>query len=86
MLEASHIMAENGKELPALWMAKRAYQADSNKEEVYRALMGAQIKAGRRTSAMQTYFACKNFLSEELGVLPSQLTTNLYQKILMDNS
>jgi DNA-binding SARP family transcriptional activator len=86
MIEASRLFEEQGNQTTALWMARKAYEGDAAKEEVYRALMETEIKAGKRTSAMQTYFACKRFLSEELGILPSQLTTSLYQELLMDSA
>ncbi|MDR2108687.1 MAG: hypothetical protein LBP28_04410 [Coriobacteriales bacterium] len=85
LMEAARLSEFAGNQVTALWMARKAYETDTSKEEVYRTLMDAQIKAGRRTSAMQTFFACKAFLSEELGILPSQLTMNLYQDLLMDS-
>jgi len=84
MLEGSRLLEESGNHISSLWMARKAFEADPTKEEVYQALMAAQIKAGQRTSAMQTYMACKRFLSEELGLLPSQSTTTMYQQILLD--
>ncbi|MDR0350272.1 MAG: bacterial transcriptional activator domain-containing protein, partial [Coriobacteriales bacterium] len=57
---------------------------DPSREDVYRVLMAVQDKAGQRTSALKTYFDCKRFLSEELGILPSQKTTALYQELILD--
>jgi DNA-binding SARP family transcriptional activator len=59
---------------------------DSTREDVYRELMDVQLDAGQRTSAMQTYFSCKRYLSDELGILPSRKTTALYQDLLMDRA
>jgi DNA-binding SARP family transcriptional activator len=69
----------------ALFCARAAYELDESREDVYRELMDTQLGAGQRTSALQTYFSCKRFLSDELGILPSKSTTALYQDVLLDN-
>lgn len=69
----------------ALYYARAAYELDETREDVYRELMDTQLEAGQRTSAMQTYFSCKRYLSDELGILPSKSTTALYQDLLLDN-
>lgn len=69
----------------ALFCARSAYELDESREDVYRELMDTQLEAGQRTSAMQTYFSCKRYLSDELGILPSKSTTALYQDLLLDN-
>jgi DNA-binding SARP family transcriptional activator len=84
MLEASRLFCELGNDGNAVWFARRAYDADSGREDVYRVLMAVQDKAGQRTSALKTYFDCKRFLSEELGILPSQKTIDLYQDLILD--
>jgi DNA-binding SARP family transcriptional activator len=84
MLEASRLFSQEGNDTNAVWFARKAYDADPTREDVYRVLMAMQNKAGQRTNALQTYFDCKRFLSEELGILPSQKTTALYQELILD--
>jgi DNA-binding SARP family transcriptional activator len=84
MLEASRLFSQQGNDTNAVWFARKAYDTDSSREDVYRVLMAVQDKAGQRTSALRTYFDCKRFLSEELGILPSQKTTALYQELILD--
>ena len=84
MLSVSQTLSEIGKDNNALWFARKAYEIDPTREDVYRVLMDVQNRAGQRTSALQTYFACKKYLDEELGILPSQRTTALYQELILD--
>ncbi|MDR3307493.1 MAG: bacterial transcriptional activator domain-containing protein, partial [Coriobacteriales bacterium] len=84
MLTASQLFAEMGNLSNAVWFARKAYDSDRSREDVYRALMDAQMKSGQRTSALKTYFACKKYLTEELGILPSQSTTALFQTLIQD--
>ena len=69
----------------ALFCARAAYDLDESREDVYWDLMNTQYEAGQRTTAMQTYFSCKQYLANELGILPSKRTTALYQELLLDN-
>ena len=41
-----------------------------------------QIAAGQRSSAIDTYFHCRDRLAEELGLDPSAETRALYDQIL----
>jgi DNA-binding SARP family transcriptional activator len=84
MLEASSLFSEQGNDIKALWFARKAYDTDSSREDVYRVLMAMQDRAGQRTSALQTYFDCKRYLSEELGIMPSLKTRELYQELILD--
>ncbi|MDR2587339.1 MAG: hypothetical protein LBC23_03645 [Coriobacteriales bacterium] len=84
MLEASKLFSQQGNETNAVWFARRAYDTDPSREDVYRVLMDMQNKAGQRTNALRTYFDCKRFLSEELGIMPSHKTTALYQELILD--
>jgi DNA-binding SARP family transcriptional activator len=84
MLEASRLFSQEGNDTNAVWFARKAYDADPTREDVYRVLMAMQNRAGQRTNALQTYFDCKRFLSEELGILPSKKTTALYQELILD--
>jgi DNA-binding SARP family transcriptional activator len=84
MIEASTLFSREGNDNNAVWFARKAFDADPSREDVYRTLMAMQDKAGQRTSALRTYFDCKKFLSEELGILPSQKTIALYQELVLD--
>ncbi len=66
----------------ALWFAHAAHELDKNREDVYYALMRAQMMSGRRTSAMETYFAYLKFMGEELGLEPSGRIVRLYDELL----
>ncbi|MCL2750980.1 MAG: bacterial transcriptional activator domain-containing protein, partial [Coriobacteriia bacterium] len=70
----------------ALFCVQSAFDLDETREDVFRELMDTQFEAGQRTLAMQTYFSCKQYLADELGILPSKRTTALYQDLLLDNS
>lgn len=67
----------------ALWFANAALELDRGREDVYYALMRAQMMAGRRTSAMETYFACLRFMGDELGMSPSERIVRLYDELLV---
>ncbi|MCL2807776.1 MAG: hypothetical protein FWD27_06440 [Coriobacteriia bacterium] len=85
LLVARHLRSE-GEFERALFCIRSAYELDETREDVYRDLMNTQYEAGQRTSAMQTYFTCKQYLADELGILPSKRTTALYQELLLDSS
>lgn len=67
----------------ALWFASAALEMDPGREDVYYALMRAQLMSGRRTSAMETYFACLKFMGDELGMGPSERMVRLYDELLV---
>jgi DNA-binding SARP family transcriptional activator len=85
LLMVTKQLRETGELEKALFCARSAYDLDDTREDVYRDLMDTQLEAGQRTSAMQTYFSCKQYLADELGILPSKRTTALYQDLLLDN-
>ncbi|MDR2197062.1 MAG: bacterial transcriptional activator domain-containing protein [Coriobacteriales bacterium] len=84
MLIAAQLFSEIGNATTAVWFARYAYDLDPGREDVYRVLMDMQDRAGQRTSALRTYFDCKRYLSEELGLSPSQKTIDLYQELILD--
>ena len=67
----------------ALWFARKAMEEDHTREDVYRALMKAQIAAGQRCPAIRTYFKCKDYLRSSLGLDPSVETRDLYDSLVM---
>lgn len=82
LLMASRKLLEIGNAPGALWFARKAFEMESAREDVYQTLMLAQIEAGQRTSAMETFFVCKKYLDQELGLPLSKKTLELYQRLL----
>ena len=65
----------------AIW-ARMSATYTSSREDVYVALMRAQIASLQRTAALQTYFACRRYLADDLGIDPSAETMRLYRSII----
>ncbi len=55
------------------------------KEEAYQQLMKALAFQGRRSEALMQFFSCRNYLSREFGVDPSQESQRLFQLIRTEN-
>ena len=66
----------------ALWFARNAMEEDQRREDVYAALIRAQIAAGQRCSAIRTFFQCQAFLRDELGLDPSTEVQGLYRQLI----
>lgn len=66
----------------ALWFARKAMDNDPCREDVFNALMGAQVAAGQRCSAIRTYFKCRDFLRDELGLDPSGQIQERYDQLI----
>lgn len=66
----------------ALWFARKAMDEDQTREDVYSALMKAQIAAGQRCSAMKTFFIYKEYMQNTLGLDPSFEMQDLYDSII----
>lgn len=86
LVAASERLIDAGEIQQALWFSHKAYSRDDSREDVYAALMRAQLEAGQRTPAIETYFACKKFLEEDLGLEPSRLINNLYSQVVSANN
>ena len=84
LVAAAERLVDAGEIQQALWFAHKALSQDNSREDVYVVLMKAQIKAGQRTPAIETYFACKKFLDEELGIEPSKTMFNLYSGVITE--
>lgn len=82
LVAASARLFEQGKVPAALWFAHAAVRKDETREDAYTVLMQAQIASGQRTAALDTFFACKRYLSDELGIDPSPRTLMLYGSII----
>lgn len=86
LVAASRRLVDEGDSQTALWFAREAYQRDREREDVYAALMRAQIAAGQRTSALETFFACRRFLADGLGIDPSAEIVALYRSIIEEQA
>lgn len=84
LIAASQRLLEAGEIQQSLWFATKALCRDAAREDVYLTLMNAQIRAGQRTPAIETYLACQKYLKNELGIDPSKRIKNLYQTVLDD--
>ena len=68
----------------SLHFAQAALQKDVTREDAYALMMKGQIALGQRTAALDTYFRCRRYLSEELGIDPGTKTQELYLEIVVD--
>lgn len=82
LVSASAQLVGAGEVRGGLWFAREALKHDKSREDAYTTLMEAQIAAGQRTAALDTYFACRRYLADELGIDPSAHTVRLYRDII----
>lgn len=82
LIAASKRLVKAGEVREGLWFARAAHERDESREDVYLALIEAQLKAGQRTAALESYFLCRHFLSNELGLDPSNDVMRLYHSII----
>ena len=82
LVVASKTLCDQGKKQEAAWFAQAAFTRDCSREDVYVALMRAQIACLQRNAALQTYFKCQKYLASELGIDPSPETVLLYKNII----
>ena len=82
LVAASTRLVDAGEVQEGLWFARAALQRDRTREDAYVTLMRSQLAAGQRTAALETYFACRRFLADELGIDPSIETMRLYHSII----
>ena len=64
-------------------LCKKMLQKDNCLEEAHRRLMYSYYKLGMRDKAIRQFKKCKKILKEELNVLPSRSTMDLYQQIIL---
>ncbi|WP_419062487.1 AfsR/SARP family transcriptional regulator [Ellagibacter isourolithinifaciens] len=76
---ASGRLLESGEPRAALWFAREAAGRDRSREDACAALMEAQLGAGQRAAAIDTYLSCRRYLVEELGIDPSPSIVALYR-------
>lgn len=82
IIAAAGRLVRAGEARGALWFAREAMRRDPKREDVHIALMEAQILSGQRGEALDTYFACRRFLSEHLGIDPSLRLVQLYRSVI----
>lgn len=82
LIAAGERLVRAGNVREGLWFARAALARDRTREDAYTALMRAQIASGQRTAALETYFSCRKFLADELGIDPSPETMRLYRSVI----
>lgn len=82
LVAASVRMDANGEHRGAIWFAREALRRDAAREDAYIAMMVAQLNSDQRGAALETYFACRHHLSEQLGIDPSPRIMELYRSII----
>lgn len=82
LVAASRRLGRAGRVRESLWFSRAALRRDRSREDAYTALMRAQVAAGQRSAALETYFDCRRFLAEELGIDPSPETMEVYRNII----
>lgn len=82
LVAASRRLVAAGDVQEGLWFARAALQRDRSREDAYDVLMRAQVAAGQRAAALDTYFSCRRFLADELGIDPAVETVELYRSII----
>lgn len=82
LISASSRLISLGDLQGALWFSREAMERDPRREDVYVSMMSAQMAAGQRGPALDTYFECLAFLKDDLGIDPSSALVDLYNKII----
>lgn len=82
LLVAASRLMHAGEAQGALWFAREALRRDRTREDAYATLMEAQIAAGQRGAAIDTFFACRRYLADELGIDPSPRIVGLYRSVI----
>ncbi|MDO4291477.1 MAG: BTAD domain-containing putative transcriptional regulator, partial [Eggerthellaceae bacterium] len=82
LVAASTRLGMQGEARGSLWFAREALGRDKTREDAYVALMEAQIASGQRSAALDTYFSCRRFLTEQLGIDPSPRIVDLYCSVI----
>ena len=82
LITASGKLVESGDIREGLWFARAALVRDQAREDAYVAVMRAQIASLQRSAALETYFSCRRYLANDLGIDPSAETMRLYRSII----
>ncbi len=79
---AAERLCDIGEPQTALWFAHAAFEKSGRREDVYCALMRAQMLSDQRSLAMETFMECKDFMVEELGMDPSARMMRLHRELI----
>ncbi len=82
LVEASSRLGREGETRGSVWFAREALRRDCTREDAYIAMMEAQIASSQRGAAIDTYFECRRFLGEHLGIDPSRRVVELYRSVI----
>ena len=82
LVTAAKRLGEAGHVQESLWFARAALRRDESREDAYTVLMRAQVAAGQRAAALDTYFTCRRYLADGLGIDPSLETMAVYRGII----
>lgn len=84
MVRAGAWADQLGDHARAIELATAATERDALREDGWRLLMTAHLHRGDRPSGVRAYAACRRILATELAVSPSQDTTDLGDRLLLD--
>jgi len=82
MLQAAELAADGGQTEASLRFIRAGLAQDLWREDLYQAALRYQISSGQRSSAIETYLACRTKLADDLGLDPSVETQRLYEQVL----
>jgi len=85
LASAAYRLFEKSEYQATLWFARAAIMRDSAREDMYVLLMQTQVALGQRAAALETYFRCRKYLVEEMGIDPSEKTMTLYTDIITED-
>jgi DNA-binding SARP family transcriptional activator len=78
----SQLLENQGEYGQAINCARRLLRHDALHEAAFRHLMQLYSLSGNRASALRAYHACATILQRELGVEPSLVTRQAYERLL----
>lgn len=81
-ITAADRLCDAGEPRAALWYAHAAVDAPAKREDAYCSLMRAQMLAGQRSLAMETFVECRTYMAEELGMDPSERVMSLHRELI----
>lgn len=85
-LDLLHHMAvlrlQQGHVAESVRIAQNLIASDPYREDVYRLLMRAHMRAGNRAKAIMQYKICEGEISQALGVAPMPETVELYESLV----
>ena len=82
MLQVAELAADGGQTEASLRFIRAGLAQDLWREDLYQAALRYQIASGQRSSAIETYLACRTKLADDLGLDPSVETRRLYEQVL----